>query len=148
MSKKEEGLSFRGLKKLYYEGFIRDVVEWQIIRLDVISAHEGFKACMACLSEHLGRYAPDTGEGGMQKADAGGLGEVFYAPAVKIASLLHRAGWKTWLRHNIPPFEPRYTLPTKIERLAQYGHSHLSRTPFKELIAEAERALGIDGKSR
>ena len=65
-----------------------------------------------------------------------------------IASVLHRAGWNTWLRQNIPPFKPRYTLPTKIERLAQYGHSYLSLTPFKELVAEAEQALGIGGNSR
>ncbi len=142
MSKKSEGLSFCELKKQYCEGFIRDVVEWQIICLDVMSAHEGFKACVACLSEHLKRYAPDKVAEGIPKSDAGGSGEVFYAPAVTIASLLHRAGWDTWLRQNIPTFEPRYTLPTKIERLVQYGHSHLLLTPFKELVAEAEQALG------
>lgn len=140
MTDKSEALSFRALQRVYYPGFIQDVVEHQILGMDSISAHLTFKACIACLSEHLARHAPVPPESENQSPTAG-EGEVFYAPAVKMATLLHRAGWKTWLRQNEPPSTPRYMLPTKVERLKQYGQSHLAISPFKELIVEAESKI-------
>ena len=68
-----------------------------------------------------------------------------------IASLNARFGSHApnkWMRENIPPGPARYILPTKTERLKQYGHSHLAATPFKELVAEAEKALAGRGRGR
>ena len=145
---KIEELSFRVLHRVFYTGFIEDVIEHQIIGMDAISAHLSFKACIACLSEHLAKYAPVPPAKEDRQENAKGEPEAFYAPAVKLATLLHRAGWKTWLRHNEPPFTPKYVLPTKIERLKQYGQAHLAITPFKELIAEAESKLLPGGPRR
>ena len=143
VAKKDE-LSFGKLHREYYTPFLKEVIERQV-SLDMIGAHLIFKDCIASLDARLGSYAQSAKT---DRESAGSENQGFYAPAVKLAELLHRAGWNKWMRENIPPGPARYILPTKTERLKQYGHSHLAATPFKELVAEAEKALAGRGRGR
>ena len=144
VARKDDELSFGKLHREYYMRFLKDVIERQV-SLDMIGAHLIFKDCIASLNARFGSHAPPESANG---ESAGSESQGFYAPAVKLAELLHRAGWNKWMRDNIPPGPARYILPTKTERLKQYGHSHLAATPFRELVADAEKALAGRGKGR